>query len=50
MKDTICAATETVTPEMLSCVWEKAKYKLDIARATNGTHIEIYLIHTAHLK
>jgi len=42
MKDRICADTETVTPEMLSRVWEVAEYRIDICRATNGAHIEIY--------
>jgi hypothetical protein len=41
LKDRICAAIETVTPEMLSGVWEEAEYKLDICRVTNGAHIEI---------
>jgi hypothetical protein len=40
LKDRISAATETVTPEVLSRVWEKAEYRLDICRATNGAHIE----------
>jgi hypothetical protein len=40
LKDRICAAIETVTPEMLSRVWEEAEYKLDICRAKNGAHIE----------
>jgi len=44
MKDRICADIETVTPEMLSRVWEETKYRLDICRATNGAHIELYYI------
>lgn len=31
-----------VTPEMLARVWEVAEYRIDICRATNGAHIEIY--------
>jgi hypothetical protein len=42
LKDRICAATETVVPEMLSRVWVEAEYRLDIHRVTNGAHIEIY--------
>jgi hypothetical protein len=42
LKDRICAAVETVTPEMLSRVWEEAQYRLDICAATNGAHTEIY--------
>jgi hypothetical protein len=42
LNDRICAAIETVMPEMLSCVWEEAEHRLDICRVTNGAHIEIY--------
>lgn len=42
LQERICAAVETVSPEMLSRVWEKAEYSLDICRATYGAHIEIY--------
>jgi hypothetical protein len=42
LKNIICAAIETVTPEMRFRVWEEAEYRLDICRATNGAHIEIY--------
>ncbi|KAJ4448946.1 hypothetical protein ANN_00338 [Periplaneta americana] len=31
-----------VTPEMLSRMWQEIEYRLDIARATNGAHIEVY--------
>ncbi|GFG28389.1 hypothetical protein Cfor_06226, partial [Coptotermes formosanus] len=30
LKDRIYAAIETVKPEMLSCLWDKAEYRLDI--------------------
>lgn len=42
LKDRICLAIETVTPEMQSLVWEKAEYRLDICRATNDAHIETF--------
>jgi hypothetical protein len=38
----MCAAIRTVTPETLSRVLQEAQYGLDICRATNGTHIEIF--------
>jgi hypothetical protein len=41
-KDRICAAIERVRPDMLSCVWNEAEYRLDICRATDGAHIESY--------
>jgi len=39
LMDRICAGIETVTPEMLSRVWEVAEYRIDIRRATNGALI-----------
>jgi hypothetical protein len=43
-KDRFCAAIEIATPEMLSCVWEEAEYRLDICMVTGGTYIKIYYI------
>jgi len=40
LKDKICTAIETVTPQRLSRVWEEAEYRLNICRATVGAHIE----------
>jgi hypothetical protein len=42
LKDRICAAIETATPEMLSCVRGEAEYRLDICRVKGGALIEMY--------
>jgi hypothetical protein len=42
MKDRICAVIETVMPYRLSQILEEAGYRLDICKATNGAHVEIY--------
>jgi hypothetical protein len=44
LKDRICAAVEAVIPGVLSHVWQKAEYRLDICRMTNGANIEIYYV------
>jgi hypothetical protein len=36
------AAVTTVTPELLSHVWDEIKYGLDICCVTKGIHVEIY--------
>lgn len=41
-KQQITAAVETVTSEMLKCVWAEISYQQDISRATKGAHTEIY--------
>lgn len=42
LKDRIKDAIATVSNEMLSSVWQEVEYRLDILRATNGAHIEMY--------
>lgn len=42
LRGRIYDAIELVTPEMLSRVWQEIEYRLDIARATNGAHIEMH--------
>jgi hypothetical protein len=32
----------TVTPNMLQTTWNEVEYRLDICRATNRAHTEIY--------
>ena len=41
-KEKITAAVETTDEEMLRRTWIEIKYRLDVLRATNGAHIEIY--------
>jgi hypothetical protein len=35
-------AIASVTPQMLENIWHGTEYCLDILRATNGSHIELY--------
>ena len=41
-KEKITAAVETTDKEMLRRTWTEIQYHLDVLRATNGAHIEIY--------
>jgi hypothetical protein len=36
----IVAAVATITPDMLTRVWEEFDYRVDVCRVTNGAHIE----------
>jgi hypothetical protein len=38
----INSAVASVTPHMLKNTWCEIEYRLNILRATNGTHIEMY--------
>jgi len=38
----IIEAVELITPHMLINTWQELKYRLDICRATTGTHTEVY--------
>ena len=42
LKVRIWHAVETVTEEMLENTWREIEYRLDVLRATNGAHIEVY--------
>ena len=42
LKARITAALATVTMEMLENTWREIKFRLDVLRATNGAHVEIY--------
>ena len=42
LKARIREAMATVTPNMLQATWNEVEYRLDICRATRGSHIEIY--------
>ena len=42
LKTRIQAAVATVTPDMLARTWQEIDYRLDILRATNGAHVEVY--------
>ena len=38
----IIEAIDIVTVDMLARTWQEIKYQLDIVRATDGAHIEVY--------
>jgi len=40
LKNRITAAVETITPDLLSRVWQEFDYRLDVCRVTNGAYIE----------
>jgi hypothetical protein len=42
ISERIIEAVELITPHMLINTWQQLEYRLDICRATTGTHIEVY--------
>ena len=38
----ITSAIETVTRDMIQKTWHEIEFRLDVSRATNGAHIEMY--------
>jgi hypothetical protein len=42
LRQRIIEAVELITPHMLINTWQELEYRLDICRATTGTHIEVY--------
>jgi hypothetical protein len=42
LKHQITTAVVTVTPKMLSCVWDETEYRQDICHVTKGAHAGIY--------
>lgn len=42
LQERICTAVNNVTPQMLHNTWVEVEYRLDISRATNGSHVEVY--------
>ena len=40
LKNRITAAVETITPDLLSRVWQELNYRLDVCRVTKGAYIE----------
>lgn len=42
LKDRIRNALCTVSPDILTNVWAEIGHRLDVCRATNGGHIEVY--------
>ena len=42
MQHRILEAIDTVTVDKLARAWQEIKYRLDIVRATDGAHVEVY--------
>jgi len=42
LRQRIIEAVELIRPHMLINTWQELEYRLDICRATTGTHIEMY--------
>ena len=42
LKARITAAFATITEDMLENTWREIDYRLDVLRAKNGAHVEVY--------
>jgi len=42
LQDRITSAIETVTQDMIQKRWQEIEFRLDVSRATNVAHIEMY--------
>ena len=42
LKQRISNAITTIDEAMLQRTWQEIEYRLDVLRATNGAHIEVY--------
>jgi len=42
LQERITSAIETVTRDMIQKPWQEIEFRLDVSRATNGAHIEMY--------
>jgi len=42
LQDRITSATEIVTRDMIQKTWQEMEFRLDVSRATNGSHTEMY--------
>ena len=42
LQQRIIKALDTVTVDMLARTWLEVEYRLDILRATDGAHVEVY--------
>jgi len=42
LQERITSAIETVTRGMIQKTWQEIEFRLDVSRATNGAHIEMY--------
>jgi len=42
LQERITSAIETVTRDMIQKTWQVIEFRLDVSRATNSAHIEMY--------
>jgi len=42
LQDRITSAIETLTRDIIQKTWQEIEFRLDVSRATNGAHIEMY--------
>ena len=42
LQERITSAIETVTRDMIQKTWQEIEFRLDVSRATNDAHIEMY--------
>ena len=42
LQERITSAIETVTRDMIQKTWQEIEFRLDVSRATNGAHTEMY--------
>ena len=42
LQSRIIEVLATINEEMLENIWREIEYRLDILRATNGAHVEVY--------
>jgi len=42
LQERITSAVETVTRDMIQKTWQEIEFRLDVSRATNTAHIEMY--------
>jgi hypothetical protein len=42
LRDRIRDVIASVTPDMSDRTWQEITYRLDIIRATSGSHVEVY--------
>ena len=42
LQERITSAIETVTRDMIQKTWQEIEFRLDVSRATNVAHIEMY--------
>jgi len=42
LQESITSAIETITRDMIQETWQEMEFPLDVTRATNGAHIEMY--------